>query len=708
MRVLLVSRELSPFYGGGIGTYAAEMSRVFEAAGHEVHLLTAPHDGLHERSAQSLPGVRIHTVDLDAGLAALEAYPTYPMRYAMAVYERVSSLTDQALFDYIEFPDYHAEGYFCIRAKRTLGRLSDAVLAVRLHSTSFICREADGEYRLDAEMATIEHMERDAIAAADLLIAPARGVLDRAPRPSHAAQQRTVIPIPFDTDALIRTFGGSKTDHASPTEPTVLFFGKLQNLKGPDLFVDAAQLLLRRGRRARFQLIGNDSPTAPFGRSMLQHLERRIPKDLRASFEFLPARPRPELGEAIRSATVCCFPSRWESFPMVCLEAMALGAPVIGTDVGGLGAIIEHERSGLLAAPENAEALAAAIDRLLGDQSLRTTIAAAAPARVRALCDPRRILGELSRATADTRSAARPFTPPPHHPITPSVSIIIPHYNLGKYLPDTVASARAQTFRDLEIIVVDDGSTDPASIAALDQLPADVRVIRKPNGGLGSARNAGLQAARGRWVVPLDADDIIDPTLIEKVVAAAHADSGLAYISPLVAYFTDDPAEATGGWIPLGLDPDLLAVMNVGGAASGTLIDREQALAVGGWDEAMPAYEDWDFWCRLHDAGARGTVIPEFLLRYRVRANSMYRTELSRHVALHSYILKRHPRLINERSARILASRTVTDPRAEVDRLIAENVRYRIADRLNDALKKAGVQRAIKGVARRVAGSERP
>jgi glycosyltransferase involved in cell wall biosynthesis len=714
LRVLLVSRELSPFHGGGIGTYVAEMARTLAAAGHEAHILTMPHDGLagargpirpgDSCQTDSLPGIAVHTVALDGGQAALDAYPIYAMRHAMAVLEGLRRLWARHPFDLIEFPDYQAEGYFTLRARRTLGEFASGTLAVRLHSTTWLCRQADGDDRLDTELAHLEHMERSQAAEADLVIAPGRRVAERiigADGPPCA-----VIPLPLDAAALRTQFGGPKEGHHPADPPTILFFGKLQHLKGPQDLLAAAHTLLDRGIQARFRFIGNDSPTGPFGGSMLEHLRRRIDPRHLGSFSFEPAIPRARLGPAIRQAALCCFPSRWEAFPMACLEAMALGAPVVVSDAGGLAEIVEDGRSGLISPAAAPDQLADCLARALADQALREALAAAAMQRVEALCNPAQVLAALEAAIPD-RSSPRPGPPsrPPQRPSpsSPLVSIFIPHYNLGQYLPQAIHSVRSQTCSDYELIVIDDGSTDPASRAAVDALPGDVRIIRQANRGLGATRNIALSAARGRWVLPLDADDLLESTLLAKLLHAAAANPDAAYFSPLVAYFTDD-GPARGGWVPLGIEPDMLLCLNVGGAASGSLIRREAALSVGGWDEAMPAYEDWEFWCRLAEAGARGVVIPEFLLRYRVRADSMFRTELQRHQHLHAHIIRRHPGLITDRAVRLLASRITPDPRAEADRLVRENIRYRLADRVNEALKKTGLQRAIKGVASRVAG----
>jgi glycosyltransferase involved in cell wall biosynthesis len=266
-------------------------------------------------------------------------------------------------------------------------------------------------------------------------------------------------------------------------------------------------------------------------------------------------------------------------------------------------------------------------------------------------------------------------------------------------------SIRAQTRRDMEVVVIDDGSTEPESVALLDRLGPDVRVLRKPNGGLSSARNAGLREARGEWVLPLDADDLVAPTLVERLMGAVERNPELDYVSPLVSYFEEEPAQVTGGWVPLGPDRDLLLVNNVGGAGAGSLIRRAAALEVGGYDEWMTSYEDWEFWCRVAAAGKRGTVVPEFLLYYRVRPDSMFRTEaVSRHSALHAYILARHAGMAADpsRVMRVLQSRAEADPEELARAIIGENVRYRMVDAINEALKRAGVQRALKGLTARV------
>lgn len=706
MRVCLVSRELSPLTGGGIGVYVGEMARALVSAGHDVHILTEAHPGLQRLGGAACPGVRLHAADPTKGAAGLEAYSVFAMRHSMAVLEALRRLHAAAPLDYIEFPDYHAEGYFAIEARRTLGDFAGAVLAVRLHSPLGLCRRADEQWTLDREAAFTEHMELSAISRADVVVSPGRRVLAEVLEAVREAgltppRRAEVVALPVNVERLHEHLGRGRGG-AAPGPPEVLNFGRLQHLKGVHILVQAAMAMLDGGSGAKFRFIGTDTPTGPFGRSMLSYLRSRIPARWTDRIVFESGRPRAELGDAIRGASVCCFPSLWDAFPMACLEAMALGAPVVASDAGGLGEIIVDGQCGLLVPPGDSGALAAGLTRMLDDGGLRARLGAAGAARVGALCHPSEAVRALEALVASSRKPAAV-----HRPAATArdgVSIVIPFYNLARYLPETLESVRRQSLAATEVLIVDDGSTEQGSPELLARLESQgCRVIRKPNGGLGSARNTGLREARGRWVLPLDADDVLAPEFLERTAGAALADPGVSVVSTLVSYFIDDPGAVIGGWVPLGLDRDLLSVFNVG-AAAGSLIDRRAALDAGGYDERLTSYEDWDFWCRLAERGLRAAVVPEFLFHYRVRADSMFRTEaVSRDAELRAYLLRQHPDLPRrpERVMRMLLG-TAQGPEAVEARARAisqENLRYRIADRLNTALKVMRLQTAIKTVA---------
>jgi len=226
------------------------------------------------------------------------------------------------------------------------------------------------------------------------------------------------------------------------------------------------------------------------------------------------------------------------------------------------------------------------------------------------------------------------------------VSVIIPCYNLGRYLDEAVESVLAQTFEDFEILVVDDGSTEDETrrlLASYDK--PRTRIVHSENRGLPAANNLGLAHTTGPYVCMLDADDRLDPCLLEKSVAALDGDSSIAFVSHWLRTFGDEVWE----WTPTRCDaPALLDVNTVNGAA---LVRRSALDAVGGFDESMrDGCEDWDVWISLVERGFKGAILPEVLFHYRRRPESMSRVMMrgEGHPRLYRRLAEKHPRIYGE------------------------------------------------------------
>jgi glycosyltransferase involved in cell wall biosynthesis len=615
------------------------------------------------------------------------------MQHALAVFHTLQALHALHPFDFVEFPEFCGEGSFAIRAKRTLGAFHSAVLAVRLHTPSVECQELNRLAGLDMDIASQEYREEVSLREADVILSPTRSLLERVTRRLGLQQPSAVIPHPFVaevSEAPRATPPGERTGRAR-----ILYFGRLEYRKGLHLLLEAGLRLLEKQLDVEVRFIGNDTPTGPFGRSMREWLERRIPAAWRDRFHFEPGRPRAELLPAIREATVCCFPSLWENFPNVCLEAMSEGAVVVGGDAGGMGEIIEDGKNGLLFPSGDSARLAEVLERALTDESLRRTVSQEAPRRIATYCAPERFVSEteaLVERMARARQPREPRPAPRKSPAAaPDVSILVPYYNMGRYLPETLRSLREQTFEDYEILLVDDGSTDPASQRLVDELEGTpkLRIVRKRNGGLSSARNAGLREARGRWILPVDPDDLLSPTFLEKAVDVMSRSPKLGYVTSLVSYFTEDPRKPVVGWVPWGVERDALCLENVASTCT-ALMERKLVEEVGGYDEWLTSFEDWDVFCAMAERGYEGTVIPEFLFHYRLRPDSMTRTVAtqSRH-ALIAYLLQKHPGLPAGAANRALRIQ-LGEMQRQQERLhqaLDKPLRYRLVDKVNDAVK---------------------
>jgi glycosyltransferase involved in cell wall biosynthesis len=195
----------------------------------------------------------------------------------------------------------------------------------------------------------------------------------------------------------------------------------------------------------------------------------------------------------------------------------------------------------------------------------------------------------------------------------PAVSIVVPCFNGGRFLDELMASLAHQTFRNFEVIIVNDGSTDELTLHKLAALEGQARVIHQENRGLPAARNAGIRAARADIVFPLDCDDTIEPTfLAETVPALQGASPDVAMIVTHIRYVGAETRE-----IPRYFNSFDLLFTNT---SSNALLFRKEAWrAVGGYDETMrQGYEDWEFNLRLAEAGYRGIEVAKPLYNYRI------------------------------------------------------------------------------------------
>jgi len=223
----------------------------------------------------------------------------------------------------------------------------------------------------------------------------------------------------------------------------------------------------------------------------------------------------------------------------------------------------------------------------------------------------------------------------------PRISIIIPCFNLGQFVDEAVASVLAQTFQDFEILIVDDGSTDPATIGRLaDFICPKTRVWRTPNRGLAAARNFLISHAAGDFLCSLDADDRLHPEYFAKALRCFDEDPGLTFVSSWIQEFGTQTTLSRQDRCDL---PALLAEDTVMTAA---VVRRQAVVDLGGYDERMPAPgdEDWDLWIRLVKAGHRGAIVPEVLFHYRRRPGSMSTVcaQGQVHLDLVRYLFRKH------------------------------------------------------------------
>jgi len=215
------------------------------------------------------------------------------------------------------------------------------------------------------------------------------------------------------------------------------------------------------------------------------------------------------------------------------------------------------------------------------------------------------------------------------------VSIVIPVYNQAQYLDQCISSALAQTYQNKEIICVDDGSTDDSWVVAAKH---GVSVIRQKNQGQrhrsgGPARNTGISCANGELILPLDGDDWIEPTYLEKTVPLMKGRVGIVATDMHRFGAMDDVVPARRVTLGMQLVANELPITS--------LMRRQAVLDVGGY---WPfGHEDWNLWIKLLKLGWEVDVINEVLYHYRVTPGGLNTDQTNMRLELAAKMRQEHP-----------------------------------------------------------------
>lgn len=224
----------------------------------------------------------------------------------------------------------------------------------------------------------------------------------------------------------------------------------------------------------------------------------------------------------------------------------------------------------------------------------------------------------------------------------PTVSVVIPCFNQGHFVDEAVDSVLAQSFADFEIIIVNDGSTDGHTNRLLESYPKErARVLTTTNQGLAAARNNGIAAALGTYILPLDADDRLLPGYLAKAVAELDKDPQVGIVYCRAGLF----GAVETGWNLPEYSLERMLVDNI--IFCSAFFRRADWLAVGGYDPGMVyGWEDYEFWLSLIERGRKVVMLPETFFLYRVASDSMVRSkEKWQKVEMFKRIYQRHQQL---------------------------------------------------------------
>ncbi|WP_176015541.1 glycosyltransferase [Burkholderia sp. BCC0398] len=637
MRVF-VTTELFPFTHGGIGRAIANMLSSFDSEQAARTAIVWVGDNLDSnRFASVYPQIKLivaSKLNYELVDASGVCYPPewaftdteWHWRSVCALQGLRKLASEVGTLDYIEFPDWGGLG-FATTQEKLLGReFDDSVVAVRLHTVDSLLADVDSRLVDKHALATYD-LERKALADCDYVIA-------QIPEVGHAikaffgfSDEEWLPRMHVHAPPVTLDFGGGAEESITPCADTpIVFPSKIQHLKRPDLFLRGACGFLHAHPeyRGNIVFVAHSSPDA------MARLQRMVPPDLKGRFVFLENASPVERAHLL-SRSISVTASQFESFCLSAYEASLAGAICVLNGNNPAFGDSSPWRDGINCCKFDGTA-----------EGLAAALAVAYAGGVR------EVVKTPSGPSPCNVLQARPT--PKLVENRPLVSVVVPHFNLGEYLPRTLDSILASTYENVEIVIVDDCSTDALSCVTIERiqtLGGRIRIIRNPmNIGLAATRNVALRHVRGEFILTLDADDLIEPQFIEIAVNALQCNLAFDFVVPQTGFFLDreegqigrqaafaDYAVFYGEARALGMYENRFS--------TATCMARTTVLRELKYREELEAYEDWDLYARALAAGKRFIATNGIHFFYRRRANSMYHTpeRVARHRALYHALL---------------------------------------------------------------------
>jgi glycosyltransferase involved in cell wall biosynthesis len=680
MKHLIVCSEYppAPTPPGGIGMYVVHIAKLLATHGETVHVVGPRWEGA-ARSVEELCDGRliVHRVGLDDAapgapatsgaqthreiLSALRASEYPPQRFAWQSALLIEQLVEHEGIDVIEAQEWEAPlYYFQLRRALGYGPRHRPPCIVHLHSpTEFIVRHNDWDEGLPY-FVHARRLEGYSIAAADAWLCPSRFLARQAETrfglPAGAIQS---IPLPVGESPLL------ERDAETWKSGSICYVGRLEPRKGVIEWVDAAVDVARHHPGARFDFVGANLNYTN-GTTVREHIERRIPQQLKPRFTFHGSQDREGLFRLLRAARIAVVPSRWENFPNTCVEAMCSGLPVIASREGGMAEMVEDGRTGWLAPTADSRGLAEALVRALETHPARLAESGQqAAVAIRSMCDNAKIVERHLefRARVACAGASRSLRLPANLPhasagIVPAPARCVPRehqatglaivvaHDAGDDIESCLQGILAQTEKPVAVaLVTSDGTRAHATAAKVAKAGPSWLVIDN-GGGVAERWNHGVDAVLSHGVRPLafaflQSGDVLAPDFVHTALSILDSRDEVGIVSGIVRHGAEDGRD----WVqPCPAFPYQWVSDEV---ASMAALRTEAIVDAGRFRAFTPAgYATWDLVNAIMASGWVAVSAPAVLGRTSSGTARRASPSVPGHWRLRRALLSRFPELV--------------------------------------------------------------
>ena len=629
LRVCILTQDVfGPIRNGGIGTAYGHVANFLAEQGHDVTILYTL--GSYCENGKISDWIDYYAKKGITFVPAPEcevAHIRDPMRSQLVIARRAyEALRDMEPFELVHVSEWSGNAYYALQAKRLGLGFKDTIFCVKTSSPHLWDYEGNNKPITTMELLAMGHLEQKSVEWADFVISPSQHMLQwMAEHGYDLPKGRMVVnpnimPLPEDWAEI----QGRPMELDRVSE--LVFFGRLDKRKGIDIFAEAIGLLIRDGMLPediaitflgkRSSLFDSEANIASWSGEWGRQVTTLTDRNAAEAIEYLKGKGR-----------LAVVPSRLDNSPFTIYECLAHRIPFLTTDQGGTPELVhEEDHARTIFTPRPAK-LAALLDTVIREGA----IVGRPSFDLEGNLD---IWAKFHVALAHDKS----IIPAPNPPVfqyveseSPLVSVCIAHYNRPDLLPQALDSIRRQTYENLEVVLVDDGSTNADALAYLESLEPEFasrnwQLVRQENQYLGAVRNTSAAHARGEFLLLMDDDNVAKPHEVETFVQCAlHSGADILTCFGDVLDTLDAPDEdyrSPRRITYLGDNLSLGLLINCFGD-SNSLVRKSVFDKVTFTEDYGIGHDDQDFFARAILSGHTLQTVPEALYWYRVIGDRM-------------------------------------------------------------------------------------
>ena len=658
MKYWLLTTEYPPLHGGGISTYCYHTACMLTEKGHSVTVFINDKT-IHSIKIEKLSEARLIRFNPSQtkshSFLGHETNISYEFAHIIKTF-----IKKEGKPDVIESQDYNGIAYFLLQFKYCLYKwCNDVPIIITMHSPSFLYMEYNQVPFYKQPNYWIGEMERFCIQAADLLISPSNYLVQELKQRFTINNNNIhIISNPYksktNTTAIERAISNNN----------ITFYGKLSPQKGTFKILELFESLWDKGFNKQLLMIGGQEIVFhPLSKTMGAIIKKQYTKYLKKGLLKLENKINPtEIENHLSSYLFFIVPSIVDNLPYVVLELMSQGKILIVSTSGGQAEIISNNEDGFifdydkpksfekilnkaidLSKEERENISKKAVKKIVENYSY-TIIYSQKIKLIESLISKNK--KEITTFPFTRNLPLKSFKNSSHGSNSSKLSIIIPYYNLGKYVNETIISIIKSTYKNIEVLIINDGSSDAMSIKKLNRYKNHkiIKVIDKPNTGLADTRNYGANIATGEFIAFLDADDKVEKTYYEKAIKILQAYENVHFVGSWAQYFGNSKKI----WPTFNPEPPIILKHNT--INSSSLVYKKQSFLNAGRNDIQfkIGLEDYDSVISMLSNGLNGVAIPEILFNYRVRSKSMIKGVTNDvRQSYYTKITKKYPDLFN-------------------------------------------------------------